>query len=518
MRKLSYLKSAPVLALFCIATAISTVAQTFTTLVTFDGNNGFEPISLIQGMDGNFYGTTYGGGKYGQNHSFPGDGTAFRMTPSGTITFSYSFCAQAHCADGFLPAAGLTQAPNQILYGTSELGGAGIYCNANGGKSGCGAIFKITSPYHVTNLYSFCSLPGCADGESPEEPLVQGFNGNFYGTTFIGGLGGVTCALGCGTVFEITPTGQLTTLHAFCENSYPCGDGDNSQAPLVVGTNGYIYGAANGGTSPTGTLFEITRSGKFFKIHQFNKATDGDDPTGLIQGTDGNLYGTAAFNGSGAFCSDTELCGTIFKVTPQGQFTTLYNFCSQANCVDGSGAYTGLIEASDGNFYGTTIRGGTNINNSVCFGPCGTIFKITPQGEFSTVYDFCALENCADGMGGGTLMQATDGKLYGTAENGGLAGGCRGQGCGTIFSLDLGLSPFVKLNPFFGKVGYKINILGNNLTETTGVTFNGTPATFTVVSDNYLKATVPSGATSGIIQVTSPSGTVSSHVQFQVIR
>lgn len=115
-------------------------------------------------------------------------------------------------------------------------------------------------------------------------------------------------------------------------------------------------------------------------------------------------------------------------------------------------------------------------------------------------------------------MQDTNGIFYGTAELGGQTSACRGSGCGTIFSLDLGLSPFVKPNPFFGKFGYKINILGNDLTGTTSVTFNGTPATFTVVSDSYLEATVPSGATSGLIQVTTPTGTLSSHVQFQVVQ
>lgn len=510
-----YLKSATILALFCVATTI-TVAQTFTTLLSFDENDGNEPIALIQGIDGNLYGTSLGGGKYGKHNGIPGDGTAFRMSLSGTLTAEYSFCSQGNCTDGQFPDAGLVQAPDQFLYGTTQGGGNGAYCPS--GSQGCGVFFKITAPHHVTNLYTFCSQPGCTDGNEPEQPLVQGFNGSFYGTTFMGGYGGpCDIGAGCGTVFKVTPGGQLTTIHTFCNHSNTCPDGSNPQAPVVVGSDGNIYGGANGGTTPAGTLFKITPSGKFYKLYQLNAATDGDDPTGIVAGTDGNLYGTAAFFGNGAFCTGT-LCGTIFKFTPQGQFITLHGFCSEANCADGAGPYNGLIEGSDGNFYGTTIRGGANTNESLCFGPCGVIFKITPQGEFSTVYNFCSQANCADGFGGGTLMQDTNGIFYGTAELGGQTSACRGSGCGTIFSLDLGLSPFVKPNPFFGKVGYKINILGNDLTGTTSVTFNGTPATFTVVSDSYLEATVPSGATSGIIQVTTPTGTLSSHVQFQVVQ
>jgi uncharacterized repeat protein (TIGR03803 family) len=208
--KMPYLKSATVLALLCVATTI-TAAQTFTTLLIFDGNNGNEPIALIQGIDGNLYGTSIGGGKYGKHNGLLGDGTAFRMSLSGTLTAEYSFCSQANCTDGQFPEAGLVQAPDQFLYGTTESGGNGMYCPS--GNQGCGVLFKITAPHHVTNLYTFCSQPGCADGDAPKLPLVQGFDGSFYGETFIGGYGGpCDIAAGCGTVFKISLAGKLTTF------------------------------------------------------------------------------------------------------------------------------------------------------------------------------------------------------------------------------------------------------------------------------------------------------------------
>ena len=503
---------------FCVAAAVASQAQTFTTLFTFDGSNGAKPQALIQGTDGNLYGATYSGGKNGEHNSLPGDGTVFGFATDGALTAFHNFCTQLRCADGLYPSAALLQAPNQIFYGTTQMGGSGANCGSRP-NYGCGTVFKVTPNGTETPIYSFCSQTGCADGNSPEEPLALGPNGNLYGVTFGGGSGG-GCghAVGCGTVFEITPAGALTTLHSFCATIDSCPDGAAPQAPVVVGTNGNIYGAANGILNSGGTFFAITPAKKFSALHAFNGATDGIAPTGLIQGSDGNFYGTAAFGGSGAHCTSGELCGTIFKVTPQGQFTTLYNFCSQLKCADGSGPYSGLIQGSDGNLYGITIEGGTNYNQAICNGSCGTLFQVTLQGQLTTLYNFCAQANCADGWGSGTIMQATNGTFYGTTGLGGSSSGtCAGGGCGTIFSLSMGLGPFVEANPGFGKIGYKINVLGNNLTGTTSVTFGGVAASFTVVSDALVEATVPSGAASGTIQVTTPSGALNSNLAFQVV-
>jgi uncharacterized repeat protein (TIGR03803 family) len=199
----------------------------------------------------------------------------------------------------------------------------------------------------------------------------------------------------------------------------------------------------------------------------------------------------------------------IFKLTPTGTLTTLYAFCSQPGCTDGESP-GGLIQASDGNFYGSTAIGGANNE--------GTIFKITPRGILTTLYSFCSQTNCTDGSEPTGLVQATDGNFYGTTHFGGAItnAGCS-SGCGTVFSLAVGLGPFVETQTSSGKAGTAVKILGTDLTGATSVTFNGTAATFTVNSTgSAITATVPPGATSGTVAVTTPSGVLSSNKPFTV--
>ena len=196
-------------------------------------------------------------------------------------------------------------------------------------------------------------------------------------------------------------------------------------------------------------------------------------------------------------------CGTIFEMTPAGKLTTLHTFCAKAGCPFGP---VSLMQATDGNFYGTSIGG---VNEQ------GTIFRITQRGSFTTLYDFCPEQNCPDGRLPETgLMQATDGTFYGTTAAGGALGF---NGYGTVFSLSMGLGPFVKTVPTGGKFATHVIILGSDLTGTTGVSFNGTAATFTVASDTELKTSVPAGATTGVIEVVTPSGTLDSNVAFRVV-
>ena len=206
---------------------------------------------------------------------------------------------------------------------------------------------------------------------------------------------------------------------------------------------------------------------------------------------DGNFYGTTS--SGGAFGQ-----GTVYKMTPNGVVSTLYSLCSQSGCSDGNNPYAALIQASDGNFYGVTDLGGAT-KNSLCGNlGCGTLFRITPDGQFTSLYSFCSQANCADGWGAAwSLIQATDGNFYGVTNVGGVAGGCLGSGCGTVFRLSMGLAPFVEARPGLGKAGATIEILGNNLTGATGVTFNGTSSDFKVVSSNLIEVEVPSGATTG---------------------
>jgi uncharacterized repeat protein (TIGR03803 family) len=503
-------KIACIIAVFYVASGIASPAQTFTSLRSFGGTDGTSPYlgSLVQGTNGNFYGTAAEGGANGPY------GTVFEITPVGELTALYSFCSQTNCADGELPYAGLVLGANGNFYGTTTYGGAGnpVRCNS---VHGCGTFFEITPGGKLTTLYSFCSQTNCVDGETPYAALVQGTNGNFYGTTRIGGTStSLLCGkLGCGTIFEITPNGKLTTLYSFCAQKLNCPDGESPNS-LVLATNGNFYGTTGGGgTQGAGTFFEITPAGKFSRLHNFDGPTDGATPSALVQASNGNFYGTAAFGGANGG-SNGSGAGTVFEITPAGALTTLYNFCSQANCTDGDNPGAPLVQGTDGNFYGTTIRGGANSGGTDCIAGCGTGFEITAAGGLTTLYNFCAQTACADGdVPSAGLMQATNGTFYGTTTRGGDNSKCD---CGTVFSLSIGLGPFVEANPSFGKIGYNINILGNNLTSTSSVSFNGAPATFTVLSNTHLKVTVPTGATTGTIEVTTASGTLSSNVAFQV--
>jgi uncharacterized repeat protein (TIGR03803 family) len=249
-------------------------------------------------------------------------------------------------------------------------------------------------------------------------------------------------------------------------------------------------------------------NGKLIMVQTFTE-TQGSFPNGVIEGTDGNFYGTTRVNGSNGN-------GTVFQFTSGGQLNVLYSFCAPSNCTDGAIPWSGLVQASDGNFYGTTSDGGTGKNCPGLGGlPCGTVFKITAAGEFTSLYSFCSQSGCKDGgVPLASLIQGTDGALYGTTSEGANTS-CH-DGCGTVFKVSVGLGPFVETSPVFGKVGYTIQILGNNLTGTTSVTFNGLSATFTVLSDTYIQAKVPTGATTGPIEVTTPTGTLRSDVAFQV--
>jgi uncharacterized repeat protein (TIGR03803 family) len=476
---------------FFIAVAISAPAQTFTTLFNFDGSDGSDPAYtvLLQGSDGNLYGTTY---LDGANNA----GTVFKITTEGTLTNLYNFCSQPNCADGWGPVEGLTEAPGGNFYGTTIGGGSSTAC-----PSSCGTIFKITPSGTLTTLHTFSGT----DGASPTA-LTRAPDGYFYGDTAGGGTGG-TCSVGCGTVFKITPGGALTTLHNFDFT-----DGYNPGAGLVRASDGNFYGTTiYGGSSVVcanygcGTIFRITPAGVLTTLYGFCPGTncaDGSFPYGpLVQASNGDLYGTTYTGGS------YQIGGTVFKVTIGGTLTTLHSFCSGFDCPDGEYPATGLIQATDGNLYGTTSRGGYG---------SGTMFLVTIGGVLATLHDFCSELGCIDGSGPGGLAQATNGTLYGSTGAGGNSGGCT-NGCGTVFSFSTGLNPFVETNPGSGKIGTIVTILGNNLTGTTRVTFNRIAATFTVVSSSAIKATVPIGATTGIVEVTTPSGTLKSNTRFRVI-
>jgi uncharacterized repeat protein (TIGR03803 family) len=485
MTRLSAWKTFFAIFLLSAATAIIAPGQTFNTLLSFDRTDGSSPdlLSLVQGTDGNFYGTTYGGGA----NNF---GTAFRITPGGMLTTLHSFDK----IDGRGPSSGLVQTHNGDFYGTTIYGGVG---NDGTVASNYGTVFKITQGGSLTTLYSFCAQTKCADGANPTGTLLQASDGNLYGTT--SSYGNKLP----GTVFKMTPGGELTTLHTFC--SLPsCADGFFPVAGLLQATDGALYGTTfAGGANNYGTVFKITPAGTLTTLHSFD-GTDGANPYAgtLLQATDGALYGTT-FAGGGSNNDCNGGCGTVFKMTLAGTLTTLYSFCSQFECADGIWPYTGLAQGTDGNFYGTTYGGGG------IFWPYGTVFKISPEGKLTTLRSFHGMDG-AHPIGG--LLQATNGEFYGTTPAGG------GDEEGTVYSLSVGLGPFVKLERDSGKVGQTGGILGQGFTGTTSVSLNGTPASFTVVSDTFIRATVPPGATTGYVTVVTPSGTLTSNVPFRVLQ
>ena len=329
-----------------------TPAGVLTTLVSFNRTNGSHPAAgLVQGSDGNFYGTTEYGGTNGNN------GTVFQMTPTGALTTLVSF----NGTNGSHPAAGLVEGTNGNFYGTTSYGGSGSM----------GTVFEMTFAGVLTTLVSFNN----SDGAAPLASLVQASDGNLYGTTSQGGnlalyTGGYGNS-GGGTVFKITPAGTLTTLFVFDGSR-----GENPAAGLVQGTNGNFYGTtAYGGNLSLdaglgfGSVFQMTTNSAVTTLVAFNLANGYSPSAGLVQGSDGNFYGTTDGGGAGG-------AGTIFKLTPAGVLTTLVAFHGP----DGNSPQASLVQGSDGNFYGTTTYGGANGR--------GTVFQVTTNGVLTTLVSF----------------------------------------------------------------------------------------------------------------------------------
>lgn len=405
------------MALFsCAATAPAQPAQTLTNLANFAGPNGVNPSAgLVQGTDGNFYGTTFQGGA---NHGY--QGTVFVMAPDGTLTTLHSFVG----SDGSFPYAPLVQGTDGNFYGTTQNGGASLNCHL-----GCGTVFMMTPNGTLTTLHSF----SLTDGATPTAALVQGTDENFYGTTVYGG-GGSNCAIftptGCGTIFKITPAGSLTTLHVF-----NLVDGYEPFAGLAQAPNGNFYGTTAEGVMTghicaygCGTIFQITPAGVLTTLHIF-QGLDGSFPRSpLLLATDGNVYGTTSGGGSSTNCSIG--CGTIFKITPAGTFIVMHSF----DLTDGSDITAGLLQATDGNFYGATPLGGTSAACGTV--GCGTVFRITTAATLTTLHNFCPQANCADGSDPNALLQAANGAFYSTTFGGGAFN------AGTVFSLSVGSLQF----------------------------------------------------------------------------
>jgi uncharacterized repeat protein (TIGR03803 family) len=441
----------------------------FTVLYSFGSHNG-DPLYpeyqgvIAQGRDGSLYSSTSVGGAYDL-------GTVFKITPVGEMTVLHNFTDPLDQYGG--PGSGLTLGRDGNFYGANIYGGNG---------NGYGSVFRVTPDGKAAILYDFT---GQGYDAYPSAPPIQGTDGSFYGTA-----AGDFNANG-GIVYKITRLGTKTTLFQFDHK-----DGATPVAPLVQGTDGNFYGTTNAGgnnddcgSGGCGVIFKLTPKGKVTVLHDFDAEYYPVAP--LIESDDGSFYGTAPYGGGSG-----NRYGAVFKITPTGKYTVLHTFRGGQ---DGIAPNAGLLQATDGKFYGVTAAGGTSDS--------GTIYRISSKGKYSVVYSFGPATIYPDV----TLTQHTNGKLYGDTLGYPYNGG-------TFFSFDLGLKPFVELVSASGKVGKLIEILGQGFTSTRGVSFNGVSAEFRVVSDTYLTATVPNGATTGFVTVTTPGGKLRSNKKFRVTR
>ena len=327
--------------------------------------------------------------------------------PLPTESILHSFQDGSVPNDGLDPWAGLTQALDGNFYGTTP----------GGGTSGKGTVYKMTPSGQMTTLHAFQDGTVANDGEAPNSLLVQGADGNLYGTT--NNFGNPDVA---GTVFKITPSGQETILHTFRDGSVP-NDGDSPQS-VIFGRDGNLYGTTyRGGSAEVGTVFMMTPFGTETILHTFGDGTVADDGVnpwaGLIQGRDGNFYGTTRAGGAADL-------GTVFKITPTGEMTTLYSFGSIPN--DGAYPQSPVVEGPDGCFYGTTTGGGdANL---------GTVFKVSPTGQEAILHSFMGGIGFGDGSDPfDNFILGSDGNFYGTTGIGGgsLNGGINNSG--TLYTI-----------------------------------------------------------------------------------
>lgn len=387
-------------------------AATLRVLYRFPGGSGGEtPFGrLALDADGNLYGTTVFGG--GNPCSHGACGIVFKIAHHGPESIVYAFKGQR---DGGTPYSGVIVDKAGNLYGTTSEGGS-----KNCSGYGCGTVYRISPGGRESVLYAF---QGGADGATPGGDLIEDEAGNLYGTTILGGTSGRCGNLGCGTVFKLSPDGEKTTLY-----SLPGGDSSYPHGTLLRDGSGNLYGTAAG--APTGTVFKVSPDGEGVTLHTFGGAGDGASPhAGLVSDQTGALFGTTAAGGLLTRCRG-EGCGTVFRLDPDGAETILHAF---RGTKDGSNAVGGVVMDKAGNLYGATSSGTSAFN---CHrGICGTIYKVAPDGTHTVLYTFKGREDGSDPID--TLIFDKNQKhLYGTASSGGGCHDfvCKK---GTVFELTL---------------------------------------------------------------------------------
>ena len=405
IRSRSLVAAASIL-LLALGTAPLTQAGTYSLLYSFNGgNDGQWPVGgLVKGIDGNYYGTTQGGGT-------ANGGTIFKITPAGVHTVLHSFSG----ADGNFPSSTLTIDLHGVIYGTTYAGGA----------SGLGTVFKLSpqpcavcssalGSWKLTTLYSFSGTP---DGKFPVAGLVVDASGNLYGTTGYGG------AYNNGAVFKLTGQGEETIVYSFTGAN----DGANPLGPLTLDAEGNLYGTTTaGGTDGMGTIFMITPAGTESVLHSFAGASSGDGAypfySSLTRDSSGNMFGTTLIGGNSGAGAYGDGFGVVFKLTSAGTESIIYNFCNQSLCADGDYPTGGVIQGSSGLFYGTTSGGYYE----------GVLFSMSSQGGWGGLHQFWNLGG--DGFTPlAILVQDPSGTMYGTTYLGGTSSSNHAPYWGTVF-------------------------------------------------------------------------------------
>jgi len=430
LRRFFFLSPLVIIAML-VPAAAHTQRATYGTVYQFCSQTGcpdgaVPESTMMQASDGNFYGATVYGGLGTGCFSDTGVpcGVIFKVSPAGQESVLYNFC-DTTCGAAGLPADFIESGAG-LLYGVSSLGFAGVTTTPD--------VFTLTPSGQVNSFDLPCSSEESCAGAYAS--LTQGSDGNFYGTTYGGGITNSACSGGCGTIFRMTPSGAFTTIYEFCaDGGTLCSDGSLPNSKLLQAADGNFYGTTSEGgvgnasceTFGCGTIFKLTPSGALTTLYSFctvANCPDGWFPGGnLVEDSAGNLYGLTdvptIYNGSGCeYSAGTTYCGTLFRLTPSGTFSTLYTFCSETACADGSTPGPQLLAGSDGNLYGATVSGGAGY---------GTAFRVTPAGVFSPLYAFTS-DNGSQPYG---MIQGADGQFYGDLIS------TDGSRVGAIFKLSL---------------------------------------------------------------------------------
>jgi len=514
--------------------ALLAQGQVYTQIHNFDwhveGANPNYPALLAQGEDGNIYGTL--------QTTFPKFGSVFVSTPAGAVSPLYIFQGQP---DGNTPQSGLSLGFDGNFYGTTETGGTNnfgsvfkfgngvpgsMYSFSNGTdgaypwappiQAADGNIYGVTNNgntpgqiYRITPSGAYTVI-----ATAPYQtiaPLIQGADGNLYGTTGKGGTGNE------GTVFQLTIKGKikLKIIHSFS-------DGLNPNGPVMQSADGKLYGTtAWGGTAGQGTVFVMTTSGGGYKILHSFQTTDGSNPDGgLVQGSDKFLYGAAARGGANGI-------GTFFKVNTKGTtFAVVHDF----DTLSGDTPFGTPMLHTNGIIYGTTEHGGTpNTTYGVLYSfdaglkPFASLVVIWSGAVGSQVgilgQGFSTATGVKFGTGPGTFTVVSDTFMIASPTTGATTGAVTvlEPGGNLVTPQQFKVLPTISgFNPTSGPVGTQVVITGTSFSQATAVTFKGGKATFTVNSDTQITATVPTGAKTGPISVTTKGGKVTSKSKFTV--